>query len=230
MISVCLATYNGATYLREQVDSILPQLGNGDELVISDDGSTDETLQILVAYKDERIKIFHNKGRHGFIGNFENALRHSKGDYIFLSDQDDIWIPGKVEKCVTMLEKYVAINHNSLLVNQKGEPTGNDFFTLHKSKGGYWQTLIRNSYSGCCMAFRRELLNSALPFPSQIASHDIWIGLLAEKHGKTLFYNEPLLFYRRHDSNASSTSEKSKMSFLDQLKYRIYFFLHSLTR
>ena len=89
MISVCMATYNGEKYLREQVGSILTQLGENDELVVSDDGSTDSTIDILKSYNDPRIKIFINTGRHGVNSNFENALRHADGDYIFLSDQDD---------------------------------------------------------------------------------------------------------------------------------------------
>ena len=104
MISVGLASYNGERYIREQVDSIIAQLDSIDELVISDDGSTDGTLDILASYNDPRIHVYHNEENHGVNGNFENALKHSQGDYIFLSDQDDVWLPGKVEACLKALE------------------------------------------------------------------------------------------------------------------------------
>lgn len=230
MISVCMATYNGETYLRAQLESILMQLGDDDEIVISDDGSTDKTIEIINSYKDSRIKIFVNKGRHGFVGNFENALCHAMGDYIFLSDQDDIWMPKKIETCVNVLKDHIALNHNSLLVDSSAKSMGIDFFSVHHSSGGYFQTLWRNSYSGCCMAFRKDLLRYALPFPKKIASHDIWLGLVAEKHGRPVFLPQPLLYYRRHGLNASSTAEKSKLSLAKQLKYRFYMLMYSLIR
>lgn len=95
MISVCMATYNGEEYIKEQLESILCQLGEMDEIIISDDGSTDNTLNIIESYNDSRIKIHINTGKHGFVYNFENALQKAKGEYIFLSDQDDIWLPEK---------------------------------------------------------------------------------------------------------------------------------------
>ena len=95
MISVCIATYNGEKYLREQLDSILPQLAESDEVIVSDDGSTDGTIDLITSLNDPRIKIVSNSGRKGYVGNFENALKHTTGDYIFLSDQDDIWYPNK---------------------------------------------------------------------------------------------------------------------------------------
>lgn len=229
MISVCMASYNGAPYIREQLSSILQQLSLSDEVIISDDGSTDSTLEKIRSFQDSRIIIVHNKC-HGFIHNFENAITLAKGDYIFLSDQDDIWLPNKVNRCLEKLQEYWMINHNSILVNQNGEPLGKDFFSINHSKGGYWQTLWRNSYSGCCMAFKREVLDFALPFPSHIASHDIWLGLIAEKHGKCCFLNEPLLLYRRHLGNASTTSEPSHLSRWEQFKYRFYMFRQSLKR
>ena len=118
MISVCMATYNGERYLREQVDSILRELGEGDELVISDDGSTDSTLDIIKSFGDVRIKIFHNEGHHGVNGNFENAISKSTGDYIFLSDQDDVWIEGKVKECLEALGDSDLVLHDAMIVEQ----------------------------------------------------------------------------------------------------------------
>ena len=97
MISVCMATHNGGKYIKEQIDSILVQISNEDELIISDDSSTDDTVEIIKKIKDKRIKLFENNKFFSPNLNFENALLHSKGDIIFLSDQDDIWKKDKVK-------------------------------------------------------------------------------------------------------------------------------------
>ncbi|MEK5777350.1 glycosyltransferase, partial [Acinetobacter nosocomialis] len=97
MISVCLATYNGEKYIVEQLTSILSQLSPTDEVIISDDHSTDETLLLIKSLNDPRIKIITNELGKGYTKNFENAINHSSGDYIFLSDQDDVWVENKVE-------------------------------------------------------------------------------------------------------------------------------------
>lgn len=124
MISVCIATHNGEKYIKEQLDSILCQLSTEDEVVISDDGSTDSTLEILSDYNDSRIKVYQYKQPyksrhpHSYVcKNFENALKHAEGDYIFLSDQDDYWMEGKVDKCVELLKTNLLVVHNADLVD-----------------------------------------------------------------------------------------------------------------
>lgn len=221
MISVCMATYNGGKYIREQVESILAQLGEGDELVVSDDGSKDDTISALKAFGDKRIKIFHNEGRHGVVPNFENALKHSSGDIIFFSDQDDVWDENKVRSCVVALENADLVVHNSDVVYEDGSDRHEDFFLLRHSGPGYWKNLVRNSFVGSCMAFRKEVKDYVLPFPKHILWHDMWIGLMVERHGKTKFISDKLLYYRRHGDNASATSEKSTFSRWFQLKYRL---------
>ena len=130
MISVCMATYNGECFLKEQIDSILPQLSQEDELIISDDGSTDRTLEIIASYKDERIKVFnHEKTGNKYYptlkvcystSNFENALNQAKGDYIFLSDQDDVWEKNKINESLELLKKYDYVIHNLSLIDENG--------------------------------------------------------------------------------------------------------------
>ena len=229
MISVCMATYNGERYLLPQLQSILSQIGPDDELIISDDGSTDATLPIIKGLGDARIRLFHNE-RHGFVYNFENALRQVRGDYVFLSDQDDLWMPGKVSTCLQLLQRYLLVTHNARLIDGEGKDLGTDFFTLHHSQSGFWHNLLRNSHVGCCMAFRRELLDHALPFPDHLITHDIWMGLVAEKVGKTCMFAQPLICYRRHHGNVSSTSEKSRLSVWRMLQYRWHMFRHCLKR
>lgn len=226
-ISVCIATYNGERYIREQLDSILSQLSLDDEVIISDDGSKDSTIEIISSYLDSRIKVFKNNGKHGYVGNFENALNHSSGDFIFLSDQDDIWNENKVKKCLDVLRQNDLVVHDAFLMNQHGNISDVNYFSIRKSGEGYWRNLYKNSFIGCCMAFKKEMLRYILPFPPNILWHDMWIGLVVERKGKVRFIQDKLLFYRRHGDNASSTAEKSSFSFLFKIKYRLPLFFYS---
>ena len=230
MISVCVATYNGGKYIKEQISSILLQLREDDEIVISDDGSKDDTIRILESFNDERIKVYHNQGKHGVVPNFENALKHSMGDVIFFSDQDDIWDENKVEKCLVALNDADLVVHNSKVVFEDGSYPEGDFFQLRHSGSGYWKNLFKNSFVGSCMAFKKEVKDYVLPFPKHILWHDMWIGLMVEKHGHTKFINDQLLYYRRHGDNASATSEKSSFSCWFQMKYRLQMLYYTMIR
>lgn len=217
MLSVCMATYNGGRFLREQLESILTQLDENDELIISDDGSIDETLSIISSFDDNRIKLFHNIS-HGVNQNFENALSHSKGDIICLSDQDDIWRPGKVEFVKSKLQKCDLLIHNAEIVDSKGNSLGYDYFSLVPNNCGFWGNLWKSRFLGCCMAFNRKLLNDALPFPKIIAGHDYWIGMLGSVKYKVLFDKQVFLFYRRHGDNTSTSAEQSNTTWF----YKIF--------
>ncbi len=230
MISVCLATYNGEKYLREQIDSILCQLSENDELVISDDGSKDQTIDIIKSYNDKRIHLYQNQGEHGVVSNFENALSKASGDYIFLSDQDDVWMENKVETCIGLLNNFDLVVHNAKIVNGNCESIGKDFFSLRDSKGGFWTNIYKNRFVGCCMSFKRSLLNYVLPFPSKILWHDMWIGLIAEKHFKVYFTPTTLIMFRRHGDNTSQTAEKSNFSFGQKISYRFWMIYYCLFR
>ena len=125
MISVCMATFNGEKYIKEQIESILSQISLSDELVISDDKSTDNTLDIIRDFNDPRIKLYIHEKDHGFVRNFENALTKSNGDIIFLSDQDDIWMPDKVNTTLRVLgncdftfSDCVTINENEEIISK----------------------------------------------------------------------------------------------------------------
>lgn len=231
MISVCMATYNGAKYLREQVDSILSQLSDDDELIVSDDGSTDTTLDMLKSYEDSRIKIFNNDNRKGVVGNFENAIMKAQGEYIFLSDQDDIWLQNKVVTCIDILKNCDLVLHNNIIMNATMQKRLVDsFFEYRKIDKGYIRNLIRNGYIGCCMAFRVSLRSKILPFPPQIAMHDMWIGLRAELYGNVKLINTPLIMYRRHDNNASPTGGKSNFSQYYRILYRLRMLVCTMTK
>lgn len=211
-ISVCMATFNGEKYLKEQVDSILPQLEPNDELIISDDGSRDNTINIVNAFNDTRIKLLINNGEHGFVHNFENALNNAKGDVIFLSDQDDIWRPNKVSKSVDELSGCDMIVHNAEIIDGDGNPKGYDYFSKLHRHTGFWWNLYKTRCLGCCMVFKKSLLDECMPLPRKIVAHDYWIGMYALYRFKVKFVEDKLIGYRRHGSNLSPSSEKSKDS------------------
>lgn len=224
-VSVCLASYNGEKYIKEQLMSILPQLGESDELIISDDGSKDETIKIIESIEDPRIKLIHNKDRHGCIGNFENALKSATGDYIFLSDQDDVWLSGKYQEVCSLLENNDLVVTDSYITGDQLNILENSFFKYFKSGKGLIKNIIRSSYYGSCMAFNSRILNLSLPFPNtKEIGHDLWIGLVSEMSGKVLFYPKPLLLYRRHQSvfcNIGVGSPKKSRSLFNKIWGRV---------
>lgn len=221
LISVCIATYNGDKYIKDQLDSILCQIGPDDEIIISDDSSSDKTIEICELYNDSRIKIFTGNTFRSPIFNLENALKKATGDYIFLADQDDIWHAAKVETCMGNLCNYDLVIHDCEIIDNKGKILKESYFRIRNSKNGFVYNLYKSSYLGCCMAFRAELLNYMLPFPKSTVSHDMWIGLIAEIKGRVNFMPDKLIQYRRHDDNASMASEKSRLSISYKLKYRL---------
>ena len=160
-----MATYNGQKYIKEQIDSILPQLSENDELVISDDQSTDGTTEIIASYKDPRIRFFVNNKTHGVAHNFENALAHAKGDIIFLSDQDDVWVEGKVEKMTSYMKQnhYDVVMCNCMLVDENMKPlTGKPHFNkVRPIKKPVFLNILKNSWLGCCMVFSKKLLTES---------------------------------------------------------------------
>ena len=169
MISVCIATYNGARYIAEQLASILKQLSAEDEVVVSDDGSTDGTIDIVRSLNDRRIRIVDGPRRHSPTLNFEWALRNAKGEYIFLADQDDVWLEGKVTRCVEELQKCDCVVSDARVTDSLLNTTSESLFQLmHVRRGRLSNLLWRNGYTGCCMAFKREVLSKALPFPSVV--------------------------------------------------------------
>lgn len=221
MISVCMTTCNGELYVLAQIESILNQIGEQDELVISDDGSTDRTLELISGLGDGRIVSLINNGRPGVVQNIAHALRHSRGEYIFLADQDDVWLPGKVARMMTALAHCDVVVADCRVTDAFLEVTNPSLFKLMQNGSGFFKNLYKNSFIGCCMAMRRDVLKLALPFPEDIPMHDWWIGLIAEAAFRTEFIAEPLMLYRRHGNNASLTGDKSSFSLFQRLVWRL---------
>lgn len=222
MLSVCMPTYNGEKFIRRQLSSILRQLGKNDEIVISDDSSTDKTVEIIKSLNDERIRLLEGNKFHSPIYNLENALKNAHGDFIFLSDQDDEWVDDKVHVCMENLKNFDLIIHNANVVDADGKEIAESFFKINHTKGGRIYNLFKNGYLGCCMCFSRNLLDSFLPFPKNLPMHDIYIGNYAAFNGfKVKFISEKLIHYRRHGHNASITGEKSHRKLSARIADRI---------
>jgi glycosyltransferase involved in cell wall biosynthesis len=219
-ISVCLAAYNGALYIREQIDSILIQLTPLDELIVSDNCSTDETIDIVKSFNDPRIKI-HTEKRQGIISNFQNALLRATGDVIFLADQDDIWLEHKVSTVLSSLNQCDLVLHDALVVDSTSKLLSNSLFAITKPKSGLFMNLMKSSYVGCCMAFKKDLLKYALPLPMSIGMHDWWIALVGEAYFKTTHLKDQLIKYRRHEANFSSTTGGSNYPLSKRMYWRL---------
>jgi len=225
MVSVCIPTYNGEKFILQQLQSILSQLQQNDEIIISDDSSTDNTINIIKSFNDKRIVILENNKFYSPVFNVENALKYAKGDFVFLSDQDDIWVDIKVEKMLKYLLDYDLVISNASIIDSNENVITESYFSWKNSGKGFWKNFYKNTYIGCAMAFNRKMLELALPFPKKIAMHDIWIGLLAEAKGKVFFLDEKLLLYRRHENNVTYSITKTNNTLSDntlfyKLNYR----------
>ncbi len=229
MISVCLASYNGERYIKEQLLSILKQIDKDDEIIISDDASSDKTIDIINSINDRRIKLIDGP-QQGPAKNFENALLHSKGDLIFLSDQDDVWLDNKVSRMIDVLKDCDLVLSDCRIVNMQLEVTNPSYFSILPPKTGVLNNIVRNHYLGCCLAFNRKVLDYSLPFPKDIVMHDIWIGLCANAFCKVKVINMPLMLYRRHDDTVSFAAGVSENSIGYKIKYRLQMILALLRR
>ena len=221
MISVCIATYNGERFIREQIDSILRQLSSDDEIIVSDDGSTDNTISIINSIDDKRIRVIEGPRKQSPTSNFECALKASKGDYIFMSDQDDVWKPNKVKICMEWLQRYDCVVSDAEVTDSSLNPLYPSLYAIMQVRQGrIYNTIWKNGYTGCCMAFRRNVLEASLPFPKDIPMHDIWIGNVAAYKYNVKFIPDTLIYFRRHEDTTSCNGKGSKYSIWQQMKFR----------
>lgn len=222
-VSVAMAAYNGGKYIKDQVDSILSQLNYDDELIISIDNCTDKTLEVLQAIqsKDKRVKIYNNPDSPGVVNNFQNAVKHCTGDIIFYSDQDDIWMPDKVDIIREEFknQNVAAVIHDAQLTDADLNVIAPSTFKLRGgARTSFLGNFIRLSYIGCCMAFRAVYKDVILPIPTIHRSHDWWTGcLLACEKSKVVAIHKPLILHRIHDNN---TTPKKRPSLAYQLQVR----------
>lgn len=217
-ISVALAAYKGEQYIAEQLDSILKQLGENDEIIVSDDYPQGKTRDEVLKFQDRRIRYIEGKGE-GVVKNFENALNACTGDVIFLCDQDDVWLPDKVESVMKEIQNGAdLVLHDAAVADSALNITEPSYFAVHGSNASFFGNIIRNSFVGCCMAFKKETLLASLPFPKGLAMHDWWIALVAmKKKQKVVLLDKPLIKWRRHDSTVTG----GKTSLWQKIKWRL---------
>lgn len=225
-VSVAMAVYNGEKYLKEQIDSIMCQLDEGDELIVSYNDSTDNTLQILARINQQypSIKIFQFK-KKGVATNFENAILHCTKDFIFLSSQDDVWEPNKIQRVMEVFESdptILTVMHNCEYVDSGLQSMNKDLFSDRHVRKGLIKNLLINGYQGNCMAFRKELIPFVTPMPETVEVHDQWIGIMSERAGHIAFLNEKLVKYRKYEG----TYTAQPASILKKLKWRFNMGFH----
>lgn len=212
-VSVCMATYDGARFLREQLDSILSELGPRDEVVVVDDASHDDTVSVLRDLGDSRIRVVESPLNRGYVRTFEAALTEARGEYLLLSDQDDIWVPGRVALMLAALEHsdVVATNLGTLAGSQQIRgPYGQSDWRLRSSQSGH---RVRNiagvlagnrPYYGCAMGVHRETLERLMPFPTfLVESHDLWVALYGNLVGSIAHLDERTVQRRFHGENVT---------------------------
>lgn len=228
--SVALAAYNGEKYIREQINSIIEMMDNNDELVISYEESSDNTLNIIKEFSeiDKRIKIIFDSGK-SVESNFNNAVSFCNGKYIFLSDQDDVWIDNKISKMCNFFEKNKKVK---VLICNGWETdselnTQNDMFTVNKTNRSALRNYMKGSYLGCQMAFSADLKSIIWPVRQlPPLAHDLWLGVCGSFFGDVALINEKLILHRIHSSNYSHTS---KLTLKKLIENRFFFFLDIIT-
>lgn len=213
-ISVCMAAYNGENYIAAQLRSILSQLRDDDEVVVVDDASTDSTCSCVRALGDSRIRLIEHAHNQGIARTFEHALRSAAHGVIFLSDQDDLWVPDKVE---TIMREFAAnpdvtlITSDAELIDANGVRIADSWFRgWGKFRPDLWTNLKRNRFIGCAMAFRASILPEILPLPHRFrVLHDVWIGARNTlSNGKAIYIDRPLVLYRRHDRTVTGRKHR----------------------
>lgn len=223
-VSVCMATYNGARYVVEQLDSILAQLPHDGEVVVVDDASHDETVSLVRGIGDVRIRVIEQSENSGYVATFERAIAEARGDIVMLSDQDDVWVEGRVDALREALTRAEVVA-SDLALYPDGAPLPTPF------GGKSWrlpsqprQHRLRNTvgilagampYFGCAMAFRRSAVSWVLPFPSfLVESHDLWIALCGNAARSMGHVQTVTVLRRLHDSNASPSRPRGAVSVL----------------
>ena len=231
-IDILLATYNGEKYVGEQIESILTQTYKNINLIISDDKSQDNTRKIIEEYakKDQRITIFFQEENLGYIKNFEFLIKQVKSNYFMLSDQDDVWLPEKVEKSIKKLKE-----ENADLVFGDLEVVDQSLYTIYSSfgdfmklnrkikkcKNSYEMNYLYNCVTGCTLLAKSKTIQDFMPIPanSKYVVHDHWIALMTSLHGKLAYIPEKLIKYRQHGDNQIGTEKIShKFNKMEQVR------------
>ena len=231
-ISILLGTYNGASFLSEQIDSVLNQSHSNWRLIIRDDGSTDTTKEILHDYRSkypEKIMIVDSNGNLGVISNFSRLLESSQASYIMFCDQDDVWLPDKIELTLKKMQEIEKSNPNiPLLIHTDLKVVNRDLDILNDSYWGYQgidpqydtlnRLLVQNVITGCTVLINKKLADLTLPIPNEVIMHDWWLGLVATSFGQIHHINTPTMLYRQHANNDTGATSFNFKTILKKLQ------------
>ncbi len=214
LVEIALATYNGGLYLEFFLRSICNQSYSNWRILVRDDGSTDNTLQILrdfsAAYTNKLLLIEDKLGNIGVRKNFNTILNNCTAEYVMLADQDDIWLPEKIEKTLEIMlqmnnTKPLLVFTDLMLIDDEDSIISRSFWRklglnpLNALK--FNRLLVGNVITGCTVMINYNLLRKALPIPEEAIMHDWWLGLVASAFGKVAYIKEPLILYRQHLNN-----------------------------
>lgn len=222
-VSVIMPVYNGALYLAHQLDSIIPMLAENDEIIISYDKSTDDTLKIAKEYakKDSRIRLFINRGEGGVWPNSLNALKRVRGKYIIPSDQDDEWINDKINVIVSAFnnKKVMAVLHDGYVCDKDLNIIMPTILDREKTSNSWVKNFIKSSVAGCCLAYRSEFVKVFLKTPIMPDAADQWAAISAMILGKVRIIKPILTKHRIHENNFTP---KYKRKLSVKLKGRLF--------
>ena len=201
-----MAAYNGSRYIEEQIRSILLDIGDDDEIVVVDDKSTDDTADLVEAMDDPRVRLYRSAENCRYVRTFGKAAALARGEYIFLADQDDVWVPGRTESMIAELQSHAVVAGN--VARFGGPPVAAQWSLEEKDSDRSLRNLFGimvgyRPYYGCAMGFRREFADVLLPMPRYLfESHDLWIAIAANMAGEMKHLESPPVLYRRlHENN-----------------------------
>jgi glycosyltransferase involved in cell wall biosynthesis len=215
LVSIAMTTYNGEKYLKEQLDSIYNQTFKNIEVIVCDDCSSDKTIDILQKYnKQYGLKYYINKKNLGYVKNFEKAISLCRGDYIALSDQDDIWNTNKIEVLLANIGDNLLIHSDVSLINETGSSISQTWKNEIHSHKCFEDFLFSNVVTGCTVMFAKALLKEVLPFADGLAYHDWYLAIHAAKHAKIIYLNKPLIQYRQHSTQDTGAVVPNYVSIL----------------
>jgi glycosyltransferase involved in cell wall biosynthesis len=221
-LSVLLASYNGERFLSQQIGSILAQLHPDDELILSDDGSTDKTLEIAESFNDPRIIILKGP-RDGINANFMNAYKYATGDLVMLSDQDDVWLPGRAQLYRDKLVSHDFVICDAEIIDEYGNKLFDSYFKKNQTSKNFFGNLIRCRTLGCCLGFRRDVFGDTLKINKSynVLPFDYSLTLLSLFYFKVCFTTKAYHQYRRHSTNYSLGGERSDYSLWRMAEFRL---------
>jgi len=217
-VSVCMATYNGSEFVREQLESILSQLDPSDEVIVLDDASTDGTLDVVASVADSRVHLHGCLTNSGHVKAFEQAISLASGSVILLADQDDVWPDGRVELMVKALARRPVVAGNLTAFGHESDPKSmRPLLAMHS--GARLRNLAgilagRRAYFGCAMAFRSQLRSVLLPIPDYVEAHDHWLAMVGNVCGGVEHIEQSVVCRRIHSANLTARARRPALRVL----------------